>query len=89
VIIHGSTGDMPGIEMRGGTLVIGGDCTRPGANMIGGTCVVLGKADRIIPTFLGAGVRDFEWGDHTYSMRVYQGDLANRGGKGTLLVKLP
>jgi len=87
VIIHGSTGDMPGIEMRGGTLVIGGDCTRPGANMTGGTCVVLGKADRIIPTFAGAGLRDFEWEDRTYPMRVYHGDLANRGGKGTLLVK--
>ena len=82
--IHGSTGDFPGVEMRGGQLIIEGDVTRPCANMKDGTCVILGRVHEMIPTFEKIDRRVLpEW---KITADIYKGDVANRG-KGTLMVK--
>jgi formylmethanofuran dehydrogenase subunit C len=86
VLIHGSTGDLPGVEMRGGTLWIGGGCSRPCGNMTGGTCMVFGEVKSMLPTFIRSGLQDMEFQGEKHQMRVYLGDVANRG-KGTLLTR--
>ncbi|HWS21940.1 MAG TPA: formylmethanofuran dehydrogenase subunit C, partial [Methanoregula sp.] len=83
VHIHGSAGDFPGVEMRGGELIIEGEATRPCANMKEGSCVILGKVHDMIPTFEKIDHREIpEW---KIPADVYKGDIANRG-KGTLMV---
>jgi len=86
VIIHGNCGDLPGVEMRGGTLVIGGDCSRPCGNMTGGRCMVFGEAHKVIPTFRSNGSEDVEYAGKRYRMKLFRGDVANRG-KGTLMIR--
>lgn len=83
VHIHGSCGDMAGVEMKGGQFIIDGDATRPCGNMKDGTCMIFGTVHDMLPTFELTGTRLFP--DRNVTMRVYKGDIANRG-KGTLMV---
>lgn len=76
--IHGDAGMFAGAEMRGGTLCIDGDARIPAANMSKGTCIVGGTVHEILPSFEYAGEEN--------GMRVYHGDVANKG-KGELKVK--
>ena len=74
--IHGSPGDFPGVEMRGGELIIEGEVTRPCANMKDGSCVILGTVHDMIPTFEKIETKCFL--NENYA-DVYKGDVANRG----------
>lgn len=46
VHVHGRTGDFPGVEMRGGQLIIDGDATRPCPDMKDSACIILGRCMR-------------------------------------------
>jgi formylmethanofuran dehydrogenase subunit C len=84
VIIHGNCGDMPGVEMKAGTLTIMGSCSRPCGNMTGGTCTILGTVAGMLPTFRRAGTAMRESGG--ISLTRFEGDVANRG-KGTIFIR--
>jgi len=77
-------GDFPGMEMRGGELIVEGEATRPCANMKDGSCVILGTVHDMIPTFEKTERKMLsEW---KISADVYKGYVANRG-KGTLMIR--
>ncbi|MFA7071031.1 MAG: formylmethanofuran dehydrogenase subunit C [Methanoculleus sp.] len=82
VTVHGDAGDMAGAEMRDGTLIVHGDCSRPAANMKGGSCYVYGTAHAMLPTFKKIGTVRHEG----QTLIHFTGDIANRG-KGNLFVK--
>jgi formylmethanofuran dehydrogenase subunit C len=86
VHIHGNAGDMAGVEMRGGTLIIEGECTRPCGNMTAGTAKLYGKVHQMLPTFRFQDMQQEQFGGENVKMRIFRGDVANRG-KGTLLIR--
>jgi len=86
VHIHGSCGDMAGVEMKGGQLIIEGDATRPCGNMKDGTCMIFGTVHHMLPTFEKIDTKKLP--DRDGTVVVYKGDVANRG-KGILMIKKP
>jgi formylmethanofuran dehydrogenase subunit C len=86
VHIHGNAGDMAGVEMRGGILIIEGECARPCGNLTAGTVMLYGTVHQMLPTFRFQGMQKEEFRGESVMMRVFRGDVANRG-KGILLVR--
>jgi formylmethanofuran dehydrogenase subunit C len=54
--------------------------------MTAGTAMIFGTVHRMLPTFRHEGTKTESYGDNRVLMRIYRGDVANRG-KGILLVR--
>ncbi len=84
ICINGNAGLMPGLDMRGGKIIIDGSAALPGAGMLKGTVIVKGDNIEMMPTFGADGTETVDG----VEMKKFVGDLAVRGrGKGTLYVK--
>ena len=68
--------------MKGGKLLIEGDCLMPCGDMFAGEATVYGHVIDFLPTFRQKGMIT----ENGHDLTVFHGDVANRNAKGTLRV---